>query len=179
MLQLQPFQPHFLSRPLTKQGNAKQLPWTWRNPLFLPNKMTEMCSCPPHRNFMAYDTSVALPDMFFLPTGTSHLEKSFRKSTRSHSLLMPPETSVSLTKNPSFCRNWKCLMIIQMFCCLSPQLIQCSHSVPILLLMPVAFLKCEIILRVKLHILLAAVQDDRQWWLFSNLHVQHKHFRLY
>lgn len=37
--------------------------------------MTEICSCPLLGKFLAYNTSVALPYMFFLPTGMSRLEK--------------------------------------------------------------------------------------------------------
>lgn len=76
---------------------------------------------------------------------------------------MPSETSRSLITKVPLQKLGERLMIFQVFCCLSPQLIQCSHSVPILLLMPAVFLKCEVIvLRVRLHILLAAVQDDGQ-----------------
>lgn len=76
---------------------------------------------------------------------------------------MPSVTSGSLIRKLPLQKLGECLMIFQMFCCLSPQLIQCSHSAPILLFMTAAFLKSEvIILRVRLHILLAAVQDDGQ-----------------
>lgn len=142
--------------------------------------MTEICSCAPFRKFLAYDTSTALPHMFFVPTGMSHLEKEPLEVYMKPFFIGASRDIWEFNKKTLLLQKLgECLMIFQMFCCLSPQLIQCSHSVPILLLMPVAFLKCDIIiLRVKLHILLAAVQDDRRW-LFSDLHVLHKHFRLY
>lgn len=126
--------------------------------------MTEICSCPPLRKFLAYDTSVALPHMFVLPIGMSHLEKELLEVYMKPFFTGASRDIWEFNKKTFFLQKLgECLMIFQMFCCLSPQMIQCSHSVPILLLMPVAFLKCEvIILRVKLHILLAAVQDDRQ-----------------
>lgn len=126
--------------------------------------MTEICSCPLLRKFLAYDTSAALPHMFFLPTGMSHLEKELLEVYMKPFFIGVSRDIWELNKKTLLLQKLgECLMIFQMFCCISPQLIQCSHSVPILLLMPVAFLKCEvIILRVKLHILLAAVQDDRQ-----------------
>lgn len=103
--------------------------------------------------------------MFVLPIGMSHLEKELLEVYMKPFFTGASRDIWEFNKKKIFLlqKLGECLMIFQMFCCLSPQMIQCSHSVPILLLMPVAFLKCEvIILRVKLHILLAAVQDDRQ-----------------